>query len=200
MIIIPELETIVITPPRTASTSLHKAIKESYPDAIGLYRHMEASGIPQGYDMWKKIGIVRQPLERLWSLYKYIQLEKSNYRQTMEKTEGHFKIDDFNSWILNETIPFVTGFDYRETSFPMYTPYYDCQITIPETKKSLFYYLRPDLGTEVFRFDKLFELEEELDIFISESNGTEHSNHPEITEEVERHLQTFFSWDLQQFK
>ena len=73
MILIPEIETVVILVPRTGTTSLIKAIKERYPEAIRLYRHMEADGIPAGYDAWDKVGVARDPVERLWSLYKYLQ-------------------------------------------------------------------------------------------------------------------------------
>ena len=38
-----------------------------------LYRHMEADGVPHGYDRWRKVGVVRNPVDRLWSLYKYLQ-------------------------------------------------------------------------------------------------------------------------------
>lgn len=199
MIIIPEIEVVVITPPRTASTSLHKAIKANYPDAIGLYRHMEASGIPPGYDMWPKVGIVRDPLERLWSLYKYIQLKKSNYRQQIEKTKGEFELPEFSEWILTENIPLVTGFDYRERLIPHYFPYYSCLMTMPETRKSQWYYLRPDLGTKVIRFDRLGELEEYLDVILFKTNETDDSEIPELTEEADEHVRSFFSWDLKQF-
>ncbi len=48
MIIIPELTTVVVCPPRTGSTSLKDAILERYTEAFMLYRHMEANQIPMG--------------------------------------------------------------------------------------------------------------------------------------------------------
>ena len=199
MIIIPELDTVVITPPRTASTSLHKAVKAHYPSAFSLYRHMEANGVPPGYDLWRKIGVVREPLERLWSLYKYIHKGESNYRQQIEKTKGNFELPEFNKWVINENIPLVTGFDYRERNLPTYMPYYSCLVTLPETRKSQYYYLRPDLGTEIIRFDQLNKLEDALFLSIPRANGTDNNEPPEISKEVEEHLKTFFSWDLKQF-
>lgn len=183
MIIIPELETIVITPPRTASTALFEAVAENYPNAFSPYRHMEANGVPVGYDVWRKIGVVREPLERLWSVYKYACNGKP----------------EFNEWILTNNIPLVTGFDYREKMFPIFLPYYHCLVSLPETMKSQWHYLRPDLGTEIFRFDRLDELEKELEILLPVMNQTDVSEMPEVTEEVQRHLRTFFRWDLQQF-
>lgn len=50
MILIPELETVVILVPRTGSGSLRRAIAEAYPSSMLVYRHMEADGIPAGYD------------------------------------------------------------------------------------------------------------------------------------------------------
>lgn len=186
MIIIPELETVVITPPRTASTSLFDAVHKTYSNSFSPYRHMEANGIPTGYDMWRKIGVVREPLDRLWSLYKYTF--KSKHKP------------EFNKWILNENVPLVTGFDCRYKAFDVFEPYYTCLVSLPETMKSQFYYLRPDLGTKIIRFDRLGELEEELDLIMINKNETEKIKMPEITEEVERHMKTFFSWDLDQFK
>ncbi|MBL3684559.1 hypothetical protein F2981_16960 [Sinorhizobium meliloti] len=45
---------------------------EKYPRSTLIYRHMEADGVPAGYDRWRKVGVVRHPVERLWSLYKFL--------------------------------------------------------------------------------------------------------------------------------
>ena len=71
MILIPEIETIVILVPRTGSGSLKRAILKTYSKAHVLYRHMEADGVPHGYDRWRRVGVARNPLDRLWSLYKF---------------------------------------------------------------------------------------------------------------------------------
>jgi hypothetical protein len=199
MIIIPEMETIVITPPRTASTSILRVIKESYPEAISLYRHMEASGIPTGYNLWRKVGLVRQPLERLWSVYKYTYKNSCHHKQQIKELSGETNIPEFDEWVLHNTIPMVTGIDYYENIIPTYLPYYSCLYTMPENRKSQFMYLRPDLGTEVFRFDRINMLEQVLDVFFPKINGTEDNEVPEVSKEVERHVKKYFSWDLQQF-
>lgn len=186
MIIIPEIETVVITPPRTASTSLFEAVKENYHNAFSPYRHMEANGVPIGYDVWRKVGVLREPLERLWSIYKYV-------------TKSMVAAPEFNEWVLTENVPLVTGFDYRLKNFPIFTPYYHTVVSLPETMKSQWHYLRPDLGTEIFRFDRLEELEEELEILLPNMNETDIKEIPETTEDVQRHLHTFFRWDLKQF-
>lgn len=72
MILIPNLKVVLILVPRTGSGSLKRAVLNQYPDALLLYRHMEADGVPQGYDRWQKVGVLRNPQDRLWSLYKFL--------------------------------------------------------------------------------------------------------------------------------
>ena len=72
MIIVPELETVVILTPRTGSKALRDALLSTYPRAFMLYRHMEADGVPVGYDRWRRVGVARHPVARLWSLYRYL--------------------------------------------------------------------------------------------------------------------------------
>ena len=71
MIIIPEKELVLITPPRTGSTSLSDQIAQKYPMSFRPYRHMEADGVPFGYDRWRRVGVFREPVARLWSVYHY---------------------------------------------------------------------------------------------------------------------------------
>lgn len=57
MIIIPEINTVVILVPRTGTSTLRRAIAEIYPMSMMIYRHMEADGIPIGYDRWRRSGM-----------------------------------------------------------------------------------------------------------------------------------------------
>ena len=61
MLLIPEIETVVVLVPRTGSGTLRRAIVQAYPKAMLIYRHMEADGVPAGYDRWSKVGVVRDP-------------------------------------------------------------------------------------------------------------------------------------------
>jgi hypothetical protein len=73
VIILPSIETVVVLVPRTGSGSLKRAILDRYQDAMPIYRHMEADGVPAGYDRWRRVGVCRHPVDRLWSLYKFCQ-------------------------------------------------------------------------------------------------------------------------------
>jgi len=78
MLLIPEIETVVILVPRAGSTSIKRAVLAKYPEAMMIYRHMEADGVPFGYDRWRKIGVVHNPIDRLCSLYKYLKILMEN--------------------------------------------------------------------------------------------------------------------------
>ena len=72
MIIIPEIETVLLQPPRTGSTVVRDAVLGSYAGAFPLYRHMEFDGIPLGYRSWRVVSQVREPKARLESLFQYM--------------------------------------------------------------------------------------------------------------------------------
>ena len=157
MIIIPELKTVLIMPPRTASTSLKAQITKQYPLAWKPYRHMEADGVPAGYESWRKVGLCRAPLSRLWSLYKYCRAFPENERCQWSESRKQEMIDStrvpFEYWLIHNTAVFATSQSPMagETS----SPYYHTLHPKPETLKSQFEYLRPDLGTEVWSFNDL---------------------------------------------
>ncbi len=194
MIIIPEIETIVILPPKTASTSVIKAIKKRYDNSFQLYRHMEADGIPFGYDRWKKVGIVRNPIERLWSLYWYCKsVERFGFEEYQEKIRK--SVDrSFEDWILNNEIIFT---DPNSSRDPLeYFPKYAILHAIPENRKSQYIYLRPDLGTKIFLYNEIEKFEEELDIRLSKLNITSKENIPTISMEVQNFINRYHKWDL----
>ena len=200
MIIIPELETIVLCPPRTGSTSLKYAIADRYKKSFLLYRHMEADGVPHGYDRWTKVGLVREPIDRLWSLYmycKYTLEDKDSY------TPGWFddvRIPpeiDFSEWILHNKAIFTQAHSVDKI-FAGYTVLH----AFPETCKSQYHTLRPDLGTQVLTFDNRDSLFELLDVQpehlnTSLANMTQHAT---LTPEAMAHIEKYFAWDLNVFK
>jgi len=111
MIIIPELERVVIQPPRTGSTSLRVAIAERYPKSFYPYHHMEHEGIPHGYDHWTSVGIMRNPVERLFSMYKYMgsytnpntdQQWIANMRKDVDRS--------FGDWLMYSTELFTDAY------------------------------------------------------------------------------------------
>ena len=189
---------MVLRPPRTSSTSLKNAILERYSEAFLLYRHMEANHIPAGYDCWDKIGVIREPIERLWSLYKYI-IDRTNDPEDKHHPEWRElnKIIDlnFSNWILkNDSI-----FTLAHLSDCVHAKY-TTSVPLPENRKSQWHTLRPDLGTIIFKFPATESLEKILDIKMKHKNGTNKDQVPVISEEAQSHIKKYFKWDLQYFE
>ncbi|MCM2441149.1 hypothetical protein HGO34_15615 [Agrobacterium vitis] len=196
MIIIPEVEIILITPPRTGSTTLSDQIAEKYPMSFRPYRHMEADGVPFGYDRWRRIGVFRYPIPRLWSVYHYCKSVAISDRGTPSWREKLRKSVDvpFDSWMTENSIVFTDPFD---SAGPLYYPRYAVRSQIPENRKSLFMYLRPDLGTEI---RSLVEVIEILSLDHSRQANASACPKPPRLSDLDKatriHLQTFFQWDF----
>lgn len=194
MIIIPEINTIVLFPPKTGSGSLKKAILDKYDDAIMLYRHMEACGIPRGYECFRKVGIVRNPLDRLWGLYKFLKkLNGPHDAGYIDRMKESVKVP-FGNWILNNKEVFTSPYG-KDTFYPHYMVNHH----LPETMKSQRLTLRPDLGTEIYDFSDIECLAAELDIILPRhhENSTDSTPTPEIEGLVYRHIEHYFQWDLE---
>ncbi len=194
MIIIPEIETVVILPPKTATTSIIKAVKRRYDNSFQIYRHMEADGIPFGYDHWNKVGVVRNPIERLWSLYWYCKtVERIGFEEYQEKLRNSVNCS-FEDWILNNEIIFT---DPNSSHDPLeYFPRYAILHAIPENRKSQYIYLRPDLGTKIFQYNRIGDFEEALDISLSKLNTTLKEKIPLLSSEVENYIYKYHKWDF----
>jgi hypothetical protein len=160
LIIIPEIETVIILVPRTGTKSLKKAISNRYASAMPIYRHMEADGIPDGYERWRKIGIVRDPLERLWSLYKYLQTFDGPYPREYIAEQRDSVAMPFSTWLVINRLPFTQPYD--SSGRGKFFPGYNVRHNLPENRKSQHVYLRPDLGTQVFQFSDLQKFGEEV--------------------------------------
>lgn len=208
MILIPEIETVVILVPRTGSGSLKQAILHKYPRALPIYRHMEADGVPLGYDRWRRVGVVRDPVERLWSLYKFCRdmakerhgIYHAPYMNALrDSTRG-----GFNDWIVNNQVVFTNGYDVA--SDKLFWPGYMVRHSLPETRKSQWIYLRPDLGTAVYDYPRLSELANDLGLTTEDSDGLGRKNvtarinadscRPALSPAARAHIEAFFSWDL----
>jgi hypothetical protein len=196
MLIIPELETVVILVPRTGSSTLRRAVLEKYPKAFMVYRHMEADGVPAGYDRWKRIGVVRHPVERLWSLYKFLRTELDNkhdpaWLQTMRRSVQR----SFDSWIINNQEVFTSGYDYSGGS--RYWPMQTVLHALPENRKSQFIYLRQDLGTQIFKYTDLVLLGDTLGLALTEQhNQTESCAVPVLDGMTRLYVEHVFAWDF----
>ena len=194
MILIPELETVLILVPRTGSGSLRKAIAEAYPKSLMIYRHMEADGVPAGYDRWQKVGVVREPVERLWSLYKFLLTFGGDHDPAyIESMRASVRMP-FDDWIVRNQTVFTSPYDSADRGrfFPMFT----LRHPIPENRKSQFLYLRPDLGTEIYRFDDLESLAARFLVKLPRHNATIDKRPPRLSPLARSHVERVFEWDL----
>jgi len=195
VIIIPEIETVVILVPRTGSGTLRRALHQRYPSAMLVYRHMEADGIPIGYDRWPRIGVVRNPLDRMWSLYKFLQRFDGDHDPAYIRAM-HRQVDrPFGDWLLHNEVPFTSPYDRAHRG--RYWPQFTVRHAIPENRKSAWIYLRPDLGTHVVPFDDLPTLWTALDLAeVPRANRTESSPPPALNDEADDYIHRVFAWDF----
>jgi hypothetical protein len=208
MIIIPEIEKVLILVPRTGSTALRKAVLEKYPRAMDLYRHMEADGVPAPYAHWPRLGVARDPVDRLWSLYNFINLVLTSpgKQKKHRPAHGHWlkrqvyaAQPSFSQWLRHCEEPFSTP--HNLGSDVPYDPYYAVSNIMPETRKSQFHHLRPDLGTEVFFFedDGLADIAMALDVSLP---GYRHNavecmpECPPLREDDAAHLWLHHKWEM----
>lgn len=198
MIIIPELETVVILVPRTGSGSLRRAIAATYPKSFLLYRHMEADGVPLGYDRWRRLGVVRDPTERLWSLYKFLRnfdLPDPSGDPRPEHTQKlrESVMMSFDQWVINNEVIFASPSSLGEKG---YWPLLNVRHAIPENRKSQFVYLRPDLGTEIYRFKDLDILGAMMGLHLPMANKSPEQSAPELSDKVRAYIARAFAWDI----
>ncbi|MFW2829895.1 hypothetical protein [Sphingomonas sp. ID0503] len=199
MILIPDLKTVVILTPRTGTRSLKRAIAERYPESMMLYRHMEADGVPHGYDRWRKVGVVRNPIDRLWSLYNYLQHFGINFAQEHDTTyTARMRASvgmPFEAWLLNNEAVFTSPYD--SAGLGRFFPAYACRHPLPENRKSQFIYLRPDLGTSIYRYREIGLLHDELGVDpVHTENATGQDKAPALSETAMDYVRRWFAWDM----
>jgi hypothetical protein len=159
MLIVPELETVFILVPRTGSGSFYREMRRVYPKAMLLYRHAEAELCPLGYDRWQRVGFVRHPMMRLHSLYTYMQDFAGG-----AQVQGGTSSEDaarcraqvargFDDWVLNNREPWTIPYCLSGTG--SWWPVLFRSNGLAENQRSQATYLRPDLGTQVIKFEYL---------------------------------------------
>lgn len=202
MLIIPEIECVVITPPRTGSTGLRKCVLEAYPKAFSPYRHGERDLIPRGYrDDYHVMCVIRHPIERLWSLYKYIQTTTSGseewrtaQREALQDGLGGWL--SFDTWLMtNETI--FAGWTPREGPI---SPPYMLANPMPENGKSQAVYAR---GAETIKMEsgeiyKRLSLRP-LSMTDTDRNTSSPEPRPELSDMALDAIWDTLSWDFRQY-
>lgn len=197
MIIVPEIQTVVLLVPRTGSGSLRRAVLGKYPQAYQLYRHMEADGVPVGYDRWRRVGVVRHPIDRLFSMYKFCRDGMGGgypeYAARMRRsTEGGFE-----HWLLHNETVFGGMFDSEDGQRSR--AQFAIRHALPENRKSQWHYLRPDLGTVCYPFHWMWLLYADLGLGAPHlrENATEREPWPELSGAGLDHIRRHHGWDLE---
>lgn len=194
MLIVPELKVIFIFPPRTGSDTLVVELMGKFPNAFLPYRHMEADGVPVGYENWRKVGFVRHPLHRLFSLYKYCciiadQQVVEPLRAEVDRVAASVKGRSFEQWVLTNDSLFLP----KDSGIPILHQLHN----LPETVKSQEIYLRPDLGTVVLKFQDLRQHMASWGLNPDRQNGATVSVPlPPPSKKLRRHLRKHFAWEL----
>lgn len=199
MIIVPELQAVFILVPRTGSGTLYRELQRVYPKSMLLYRHMEADGIPHGYDRWRRIGFVRHPLMRLWSLYNYMRTHKdgATTNDPIEAQRVRSQSDiPFEQWMLTNNEPFTKAFNLSGTG--RYSPLLMRSHAAPENKLSQHDYLRPDLGTEIHDFKALPARMADWGLNPRRIINNVPKEAPPQSAAITAHLWKFCTWDMEQ--
>lgn len=211
MLIVPELQKVFILVPRTGTGSFYREMKRVYPRAMLLYRHMEADGCPMGYDRWERIGFVRHPLARLYSLWKFMQsfaggAQVQGGAASFDAARVRRQADrPFEDWLLNNVEPWTIPTDTNGEG--AFWPVLSRMHASPENRISQFQYLRPDLGVTVWKFEDLRSHMAKLGLDVANvSNNTRdvlNLHNPALHEavraaEVQAHISRFQKWDLEQ--
>lgn len=201
MLIVPELKTVFILVPRTGTGTLYREMLRVYPRAMLLYRHMEADGIPTGYDRWKRIGFVRHPLSRLRSLHRFMQVFTGGAQVRAQKDVDRIAGQasrSFEDWLLNNQEPWTIPYDLSGDGdwWPILTRRH----ATPENKVSQWQYLRPDLGTEVRKFENLRAslIEWGLNTDVVNNRVAQPRVEAPPSAAVTDHLHKYCAWDLEQ--
>lgn len=198
MLIIPEMECVIILVPRTGSGSLRKAILAQYPKTMQLYRHMEADGVPVGYDHWPRWGVVREPLQRMWSMFKFIQGDLAGdyepaWINRMQRSARYLTFED---WLLNNDVPFTHPYD--SSGEGRFFPRYTVRHPIAENRKSQRIHLRPDLGTKIIKYDELDKFATFCGVKLGQENKTPDMRAPRLSDEADRYMHKWFAWDYRE--
>lgn len=203
MIIVPELQKVFILVPRTGSGSFYRELRRVYTRSMLLYRHAEAELCPPGYDRWERVGFVRHPMMRLWSLYNFMQ----TFSGGAQVQGGAASLDaerirrqasrSFDDWVQNNREPWTVPYDLSAPGDTWWPVLYRAN-ALAENMRSQATYLRPDLGTTILKFEDLREHMATWGLnYGFRMNAT---TRPKVTatRETWDHVERFCKWDMEQ--
>lgn len=197
MILIPEIETVVVLVPRTGSGTLRRIVAHAYLRSTLIYRHMEADGVPAGYDRWRRVGVVRHPVDRLWSLYNFLRQFGGDHDPAYIAAQRASVARSFDEWLVENQTVFTSPYD--SAGLGRFWPQFTVRHPMPETKKSQFIYLRPDLGTYLYHYENLHALALDLgvDLGAMRQNQSGGGPRPILGRAARDHVERFFAWDFE---
>jgi hypothetical protein len=136
--------------------------------------------------------VLRHPVERLWSLYKFCKtIDRGSVRYQEEMLAS---VDmPFDDWLITNQMRFTDPYN-ADGGLDFY-PIYNVRHALPETRKSQYLYLRPDLGTEIWPFELKDRLAEALDVKLDHHNSTDGAPCPALSTPAMAHIGRYFSWD-----
>jgi hypothetical protein len=194
MIIIPELETVLLQPPRTGTSSVKDAVLNTYPKAFMLYRHMEANGIPVGYEKFHIVCQVRCPFERMESLFKYMSnpefREDTNptwFARVQAATAGGFE-----DWLLNSEYIFANPTPSLDKHFrPRYMVNHAWREQIKSQR------LWAEGADQLIRYERLRgDVMATLNIDLDLHRGRSSQQSLEWTPAMIQHMRDWHDWDI----
>ena len=194
MIIIPELETVLLQPPRTGTSSVKDAVLEKYPKAFVLYRHMERVGIPHGYERYQIVSHMRNPFTRMESLFKY--MSKPDVREDTDpewlSAVQKATRTGFKDWLLNSQYVFAKG---APTVSKPYRPKYQVAYAVREQEKSQ--RLWAEGADDVIKFETLgYDVGRLLNIHSLPLRGATSEKQFEWDKDMFDHMWQWHEWDL----
>lgn len=196
MIIIPERELIIINPPRTGSTTIRNTVRAHFEYAFMPYRHMEADGVPFGYERYRKVCVIRDPVDRLWSLYKFIRSLVAYRHSAWQEANQYYAFKyEFNEWIIHNKAVFSCNY---QPGHALMEARYTVRRPMPENVKSQREYAVPELGTDFVLFEDLDQfLFDLVGVVPMHLNGTDSAVVPRLVGAAYSYVHHVFAWDYE---
>jgi hypothetical protein len=101
----------------------------------------------------------------------------------------------FSQWVLKNEIVFTSPYD--SAGLGRYYAHFTVRHPLPENRKSQFIYLRPDLGTQIYRYDQYDQFSATLGVEPARTHNTTAPSSPFLTDEAREYLHRSQAWDFE---